>query len=174
MVATPGVDMSSGSLGMGVSAAAGMAMASKVNKIPYNVYVITGDGELNEGQIWESLMFAAHNNLDNLCVIIDKNGLQLSGRTESILNTAPLEDKLKAFGANVMEIDGNDINQIRTALTSFDEEQNRFTVIIANTIKGKGISFMEDKVIWHGKAPNEREYRKAVEELECSEPKSLT
>lgn len=166
MVLTPGVDMSSGSLGMGVSSAAGMALAARINKRDYNVYAIVGDGEINEGQIWESFLFAAHNKLDNLCVFIDKNGLQLSGRTDDILNTFPLADKLLSFGAKALEIDGNDISEIQNALSDFDEEKERFTVIIANTLKGKGVSFMEDSPLWHGRVPDENEYIKALDELE--------
>ena len=158
--------MSSGSLGMGVSSAAGMALAARINKRDYNVYAIVGDGEINEGQIWESFLFAAHNKLDNLCVFIDKNGLQLSGRTDDILNTSPLADKLLSFGAKALEIDGNDISEIQNALSDFDEEKERFTVIIANTLKGKGVSFMEDSPLWHGRVPDENEYIKALDELE--------
>lgn len=161
----PGVDMTTGSLGQGLSAANGMAMAGKIDNKNYRVYTILGDGEIEEGQIWEAAMSASHYKLDNLCVIVDKNNLQIDGRTEMVMNSAPLDEKFSSFGFEVITIDGNNILDIMRAFAKAKTIKNKPTCIIAETIKGKGVSFMEDKVEWHGKAPNEEQYNLAMEEL---------
>ena len=165
MRSTPGIDMSSGSLGQGISAAAGMALAAVLKKQNYNVYSILGDGELNEGQVWEAFLFSSHYKLSNLCVFIDKNGLQLSGSTNDVLSTEHLKDKLLSFGLKVMVIDGHNPDEIRGAVSFFLNKTSAPTAIIANTIKGKGVSFMENQAEWHGRAPNREEYEKAVKEV---------
>ena len=160
-----GVDMSSGSLGQGISAACGMALAAKINKKDYRTYAIIGDGESQEGQVWEATMFAAHYKLDNLCLIIDNNGLQIDGRVKDVMNVMPYPPKFRAFGWHVISIDGHNIEEI---LNAFDEARtikDKPTVIVAKTIKGKGVSFMEDRAEWHGKAPNDEQYKTAVAEL---------
>ena len=161
----PGVDMSTGSLGQGLSAANGMAIAGKLDNRDYRVYAILGDGEIEEGLIWEAAMSASHYKLDNLCVIVDKNNLQIDGRTDEVMSSAPLDEKFKSFGFEVITIDGNDILEIMKAFAKAKTIKNKPTCIIAKTIKGKGVSFMEDKVEWHGKAPNEEQYNLAMEEL---------
>lgn len=162
-----GVDMSTGSLGQGLSVANGMAMASKMNSMGYRVYCLLGDGELQEGQIWEAAMTASKYKLDNLCAIVDCNNLQLTGSTEDIkgLNDRDIAEKFKSFGFNTLTIDGHSIEQIMFAFGKAEETKGRPTVIIAKTIKGKGVSFMEKDASWHGKALNDEEYKKAVEEL---------
>lgn len=161
----PGIEMSTGSLGQGFSAAGGMALANKLDNDPGRVYVLLGDGELQEGIIWEAAMSAAHYKLDNLVGILDYNGLQIDGRNEDVMTVAPVADKFKAFGWNVIQIDGHDFPQILDAFKQARECKGRPTMIIAKTIKGKGVSFMEDNAGWHGKAPNEDETRQAVAEL---------
>lgn len=161
----PGVDMSTGSLGQGLSAAVGMAMAGKLKKQDYRVYAILGDGELAEGQIWEALMSAAKYKLDNLCIIVDMNGLQIDGPTSAVMPTEPLGDKLSAFGCNVLETDGHDFDKLRAAFKKAADTCGMPTAIIAKTTKGKGVSFMENQVGWHGKAPKEQEYLQAEAEL---------
>ena len=167
MNTVPGVDMSTGSLGQGISAAAGMAKGAKFLNQPINVYTLLGDGEIAEGQVWEALMFAAHYHLDNLCVIIDLNGLQIDGRTCDVMNSAPVDEKCKAFGCNVTIIDGHDFDQIEQAFAFFHQAQGsgKPTCILMNTVKGKGVSFMENQAGWHGKAPNDEEYKIAMDEL---------
>ncbi len=165
---TPGIDMSTGSLGQGISAACGMALAGKVKGKNYRVYTIVGDGESEEGQVWEASMFANRYALDNLCVILDFNGLQIDGKISEIVNPAPFDTKLAAFGYNVITIDAHDFTQIENALKAAKECKGRPTAIIAKSIKGKGVSFMENDVDWHGKAPNEEQYEKAVAELKAS------
>lgn len=160
-----GVDMTSGSLGQGLSVANGMAMAGKLDNKNYRVYTILGDGEIEEGQIWEAAMAASHYKLDNLCVIVDKNNLQIDGKTEKVMNSAPLDEKFKSFGFETIVINGNDILEIMKAFAKARTVKNRPTCIIAETTKGKGVSFMEDKAEWHGKAPNEEQYKLAIEEL---------
>ena len=160
-----GIDMSAGSLGQGFSCACGMALAGKMDSKNYRVYSIIGDGESQEGQIWEAIMFASHYKLDNLCLIIDNNGLQIDGRVKDVMNTMPYASKLKAFGWNVISIDGHDIVQILEALDSARATKGKPTVIVAKTVKGKGVSFMEDQASWHGKAPNDEEYAQAMSEL---------
>lgn len=163
----PGVDMSTGSLGQGVSAANGMALAAKLEHKNYRVYAALGDGEHQEGEVWEAAMFAAHYKLDNLTVFVDFNGLQIDGKITEVLNPTPLDEKYKAFGWNVIVIDGNDFNQIEDAIKKAKQCKGRPTAVICKTVKGKGVSFMEDNAGWHGKAPNEEEYRAAIDELEA-------
>ncbi len=163
----PGVDMSTGSLGQGISAAAGMALAGKLDKKGYRVFALLGDGELQEGQVWEAAMFAGHRRLDNLCVIVDNNGLQIDGRIEEVCSPYPIEDKFKAFQFNVISVeDGNSMEQLRQAFNQAKEEKGRPVAIVLKTVKGKGVSFMENKAGWHGTAPNEEEYKLAMKELE--------
>lgn len=161
----PGVDMSSGSLGQGISAACGMALAAKLDKKDYRVYSVLGDGEIEEGQVWEAFMFASHYKLSNLCVIIDRNGLQIDGRCDDVMSSAPLEDKMKAFGFNVITANAHDFDELERAFDNARAEKNKPTVIIADSIKGKGVSFMEGVVSWHGSAPNDEQYEQAVKEL---------
>ena len=160
-----GVDMSTGSLGQGLSAANGMAIAGKLDNKNYRVYTILGDGEIEEGQIWEAAMAASHYKLDNLCVIVDKNNLQIDGSTDEVMNSTPLDAKFKSFGFEVITINGNNILEIMQAFAKAKTIKNKPTCIIAETIKGKGVSFMEGKAKWHGKAPNEEQYNLAMEEL---------
>lgn len=166
MKGTPGIDMSSGSLGQGVSAACGMAIAGKFDKKDYRVYTLLGDGECEEGQVWEAAMFAAHHKLDNMCFIIDCNGLQIDGAVEDIGGIEPLDEKFESFGFNVIKIDGHDFDQIEDAFNNAKSASGKPTVIIASTVKGKGVSFMENQVGWHGTAPNEEQYKTATAELE--------
>ena len=161
----PGVDMSTGSLGQGVSCAVGMAKGAKYLNKDIHVYTLLGDGEIEEGEVWEAFMFAAHYKLDNLCVIIDLNGLQIDGPTEKIMNSAPMNAKMEAFGFNVVSINGHDFDEIERAFESFHTCKNKPTAILMHTIKGKGVSYMENNVDWHGKAPNDAEYQIAMDEL---------
>lgn len=161
----PGVDMSSGSLGQGISAAVGMAISGKIFENPYRVYTLVGDGEIQEGQVWEALMLAAHRKLDNLVVIIDNNNLQIDGEISSVNSPYPIDKKLEAFNFNVISIDGNDFDEIDAAFKKARKTKGRPTAILARTIKGKGVSFMENKASWHGTAPNEEQYLAAMEEL---------
>ena len=162
----PGVDMSSGSLGQGLSAAVGMALAGKMKKKDYRVYAVTGDGEIQEGQVWDAAMFAGARKLDNLVVIVDNNNLQIDGAVSDVCSPYPIDKKFEAFNFHVINIDGNDFDEIRAALKEARETKGMPTAIIAKTIKGKGVSFMEDQAGWHGKAPNDEEYRIAMDELE--------
>jgi transketolase len=162
---TPGVEVSTGSLGHGVSVAVGIAKGLKLDNKPNRVYTIVGDGESQEGQVWEAAMFAAHYKLDNLVLILDRNRLQIDGRPEDVMNPEPLPEKFKAFGFNVIEINGHDMAEILDAFAKAKECKGMPTAIIANTIKGKGVSFMEDQVGWHGSAPKAEEAAKALEEL---------
>jgi len=162
---TPGVDMSTGSLGQGVSAAAGMALAAKQQGKDLRVYTLLGDGEIEEGQVWEAMMFAHHYKLDNLCVIIDNNDLQIDGRIADVVDPYPIPEKLQAFGLNVVEIDGHDFEQIEKALETAKATKDVPTAIVMKTLKGKGVSYMEDKAGWHGKAPNDEEFVQAMDEL---------
>ena len=161
----PGVDMSSGSLGQGFSCACGMALSAKISGKDYRTYALLGDGESQEGQVWEAIMFAAHYKLDNLCMIIDNNGLQIDGAVKDVMNTMPYDTKLKSFGWNVTTIDGHNIDEILGAFKAAKEFKGAPTAIIAKTVKGKCVSFMENQASWHGKAPNEAEYNQAVAEL---------
>lgn len=162
----PGIDMSSGSLGQGVSVAVGMAAAGKYDKKDYRVYTLTGDGEIQEGQIWEAAMWAGHRNLDNLVVIVDNNNLQIDGSVEDVCSPYPIDKKFEAFNFHVINIDGNDFDQIRAAFKEARETKGMPTAIIAKTVKGKGVSFMENAAGWHGKAPNDEEYEIAMADLE--------
>ncbi len=161
----PGVDMSTGSLGQGLSVANGMAMISKLDKKGIRVYCIVGDGEIEEGQIWEAAMTSAKYKLDNLCVVVDNNNLQIDGTIEEVMSSYPIDEKFKSFGFNVINIDGHDYDEIINAFQVAKEVKGKPTVIIAKTIKGKGVSFMENKVDWHGKAPKDEEYETAIKEL---------
>ncbi len=167
MNTVPGVDMSTGSLGQGLSAAAGMAKGAKFLGKDVNVYSVVGDGELAEGQIWEATMFAAHYKLDNLCIIVDLNGLQIDGRTADVMNTAPVDEKFAAFGCDVTVVDGHDFDALEAAFGRFHKNHGsgKPTAILMKTTKGKGVSFMEDKAGWHGKAPNDEEYAQGMAEL---------
>ncbi len=165
MNTVPGVDMSTGSLGQGISCACGMALAAKQLGKKNNVYTLLGDGEIQEGQVWEALMFAAHYKLDNLCVIIDNNGLQIDGEIEKVMNPRPIVDKLVAFGFVVVEIDGNNFEELEYAFTQFHSMGGVPFAIVMKTVKGKGVSFMENQAAWHGKAPNDQEYQQAMAEL---------
>lgn len=162
---TPGVDMSSGSLGQGVSAAVGMALAGKMDRKSYRVYTLLGDGECEEGQVWEAAMFAGHHGLDNLCVIVDNNGLQIDGPVSKVGGPEPFDEKFLAFGFEVTTIDGNDLDQIEAALEQAKACKGKPFAIIMKTVKGKGVSFMENQVGWHGKAPNTEQYEAAKKEL---------
>ena len=168
MKGTPGVDMSTGSLGLGISTACGMALAAKIDGKDYRTYTIVGDGESEEGQVWEAAMFAAHYKLDNLCVIIDWNGLQIDGTVEEVMNPTPHDKKLEAFGFHVISIDGHDFDQIEAALNEAKATKGKPTAIIAKTIKGKGVSYMENQVGWHCSAPNDEQYEKAVAEIRAT------
>ena len=167
MNTVPGVDMSTGSLGQGISAAAGMAKGAKFLNQDINVYTLLGDGELAEGQVWEATMFSAHYKLDNLCIIVDVNGLQIDGRTCDVMNTEPLDEKFTAFGCDVVKIDGHDFEQIETAFAKFhaNHGSGKPTCILMKTIKGKDVSYMEDSAAWHGKAPNDEEYTRGMADL---------
>lgn len=162
----PGVDMSSGSLGQGLSAAVGMALAAKMDQKDYRVYALCGDGEIQEGQIWEAAMFAGHRKLDNLVAIVDNNNLQIDGSIDQVCSPYPIDKKFEAFQFHVINIDGNDFEQIRSAFEEAKRVKGMPTAIIAHTLKGKGVSYMENQVGWHGKAPNDEEYQIAMEELE--------
>ncbi len=165
MQETPGVDMSSGSLGQGISAAVGMALAAKLDGADYRVYTLLGDGEIQEGQVWEAAMFAGARKLDNLVVIVDNNGLQIDGRVEDVCSVYPIEDKFKAFNFNVVTIDGHNFDDIRSAMKNARDTKGMPTAIVMKTVKGKGVSYMEDNAGWHGKAPNDDEYKVAMDDL---------
>jgi len=164
----PGVDMSTGSLGQGISAAVGMALAGKVAKKDYRVYAILGDGEIAEGQVWEAFLAANKYKLDNLCAIVDVNGLQIDGATKDVMPTEPLDDKFRAFGAHVITIDGHDFDAILAAFAEARATKGQPTVILAKTVKGKGVSYMENSAGWHGKAPNDEQFAQAKAELEAA------
>lgn len=164
----PGIDMSTGSLGQGFSAANGIALAGKIDEKEYRVYAILGDGESEEGQIWEAAMFGAHYKLDNLCAIVDNNGLQIDGKVTEVMNPTPLDEKFLAFGWNVYTIDGHNFEEIADALEKAKTVKGKPTAIIANCVKGKGVSFMENQVGWHGSAPNKEQYEQAIAELKAS------
>ena len=165
MKGVPGVDMSTGSLGQGISAACGMALSSKLDGDPFRVYAVLGDGESEEGQVWEAAMFAAHYKLDNLVAILDLNGLQIDGPITEVMNPTPHDEKVLAFGWHVITIDAHDFDQIADAFKKAKETKGMPTAIVAKTTKGKGVSFMEDNAGWHGKAPNDEEFAIAMEEL---------
>ena len=165
MTKVPGVDMTTGSLGQGLSAANGMAIAGKMDKKNYRVYCILGDGEIEEGQIWEAAMASSKYKLDNLCVIVDNNNLQIDGTIDKVMSPYPIDEKFKSFGFQIINIDGNDIEEIKKAFEVAKNVKEKPVCIIAKTTKGKGVSFMENKAEWHGKAPNEEQYKQAMEEL---------
>lgn len=162
----PGVDMSSGSLGQGISVAVGMALAAKMDGKDYRTYTLLGDGEIQEGQVWEAAMFAGHRKLDNLCVIVDNNNLQIDGTVEQVCSPYPIDEKFEAFNFHVINIDAHDFDQIRGALAEARELKGKPTCIVMHSLKGKGVSFMENNVDWHGKAPNDEEYAVAMADLE--------
>ena len=166
MKCIPGVDMSSGSLGQGISAAVGMAIAAKLSGDDYRVYTLLGDGEIQEGQVWEAAMLAAHRKLDNLVVIVDNNNLQIDGRIDEVNSPYPIDKKFEAFNFHVINLDGNDFEQIEAAFKEARTVKGRPTAIIAKTVKGKGVSFMENEASWHGKAPNDEQFKVAMEDLE--------
>ncbi len=162
----PGVDMSSGSLGQGISAAVGMALAAKMSDKDFRTYTLLGDGELEEGQVWEAAMFAGHRKLDNLCVIVDNNGLQIDGPVDQVCSPYPIDKKFEAFNFHVINVDAHDFDQIRGAFKEARETKGMPTAIVMHSVKGKGVSFMENSVDWHGKAPNAEEYAVAMADLE--------
>ena len=165
MNSVPGVDMSTGSLGQGISAACGMALAARYLNKDYRVYTLLGDGEIQEGQVWEACMFAAHYKLDNLVVIVDNNGLQIDGKVADVMSPYPIVDKLEAFGFHVMAIDGHDFDQIEKAMNEAKTVKGKPSAIVMKTVKGKNVSYMENNAGWHGKAPNAEEYAQAMAEL---------
>ncbi|MBO4954323.1 MAG: transketolase [Clostridia bacterium] len=167
MLTVPGVEASTGSLGQGISIANGMAMSAKLSGEDYRVYSIIGDGECEEGQVWEAAMFAAHYKLNNHTIFLDFNGLQIDGDIRKVMSPVPLDEKFRAFGLQVLDIDGNDLNQIRDAIKKAKETTDRPTLIMARTVKGKGVSFMENEASWHGNAPNDEQYAQAVSELDA-------
>lgn len=162
----PGLDMSSGSLGQGISAACGMALSAKLDNKDFRVYTLLGDGELQEGQVWEAAMFAGFRKLDNLVVIVDNNGLQIDGPVDKVCSPYPIDKKFEAFNFHVINIDGHNFDEIKAAFEEAKKTKGMPTAIIAHTVKGKGVSFMENQAGWHGKAPNDDEYKQAMEELE--------
>lgn len=168
MKGTPGIDMSTGSLGQGISTACGMAIAGKMDNKDYRVYTVLGDGECEEGQVWEALMFAAHKNLDNLVVIVDQNGLQIDGTVAEVGGIEPLDKKFEAFGFNTLKVDGHSFEELEKAFAVAKETKGMPTAILMKTVKGKGVSFMENQVGWHGKATNDEEYKQAMAELEAT------
>lgn len=168
MKGVPGVDMTTGSLGLGFSAACGMALSAKVFGDKYRVWAVLGDGEAEEGQVWEAAMFASHKKLDNLCIFLDYNGLQIDGPIDEVNGPAPFDTKFESFGWNVQVIDGHDFEQIDSAVKAAKSCKGKPTAIICNTVKGRGVSFMENSVGWHGKAPNKEQYEQAVAEIKAS------
>ena len=168
MKGVPGVDMTTGSLGLGISAACGMALAAKIKGEDYRTYAIVGDGESQEGQVWEASMFAAHYKLDNLCVYLDWNGLQIDGKITDVMNPTPYKEKFEAFGFNVISIDAHDFEQIEAAFNAAKEYKGKPTVIIASSTKGKGVSYMENQAGWHGNAPDDAQYEQAVAEIKAA------
>ena len=168
MKGTPGVDMSTGSLGMGISTACGMALAAKLGGKDYRTYTIVGDGESQEGQVWEAAMFAAHYKLDNFCLIVDWNNLQIDGKITEVMDPTPHDKKLEAFGFHVLSINAHNFNEIEAALNEAKTVKGKPTAIIAKSVKGKGVSFMEDQASWHGSAPNDEQYAQAVAELKAT------
>lgn len=168
MKGVPGVDMSTGSLGQGISAANGMAIAGKMDNKDYHVYAILGDGELEEGQVWEAAMFAAQYKLDNLTAFVDFNGLQIDGKITDVMSPCPIDEKFRAFGWDVQVVDGHDFDALRKAVSAAAKVCGKPSVIIMKTTKGKGVSFMEDEISWHGSAPNEEQYKQAMAELDSA------
>jgi len=167
VIYVPGVDMATGSLGQGISAANGMALSAKLDNKSYRVYSILGDGELQEGQVWEAAMFAAHYKLDNLCAFVDNNGLQIDGKITDVMSPLPIDEKFKAFGWNVLYADAHDFDSLRAAVSSAKECKGKPSVIVMKSVKGKNVSFMENQASWHGTAPNEEQYNAAVAEIDA-------
>lgn len=167
-ITIPGVDMSSGSLGQGISVACGMALSAKISNDTYKVYTILGDGEIQEGQVWEAAMFAAHYKLDNLVAVVDNNGLQIDGNIKDVMSPYPIVDKFKAFGWHVIEMDAHDFDAIEKAFDEAEKISGQPVVIVQKSVKGKGVSFMENNVSWHGTAPNQEQYEQAKSELEAA------
>ena len=165
----PGVDMSSGSLGQGISAACGIALAGKLKKADWRVFTILGDGEIEEGQVWEAAMFAAHHKLDNLVAVVDNNNLQIDGRVSDVCSVYPIDEKFRAFGWEVFTADAHDFDSLDAAITAATAVQGKPAVIIQKSVKGKGVSFMEDQAGWHGKAPSQEQYEQAMAELKAAE-----
>lgn len=165
MKGTPGIDMSTGSLGQGVSVACGMALSAKMSNKDYRVYSVLGDGEIQEGMVWEALMFASHYKLDNLVLVIDNNGLQIDGTIDEVMSIKPIDKKFEAFGFNVVEIDGHNFDEIEDAFNKAEACKGKPTAIIQKTVKGKGVSFMENNVSWHGAGPNQEQYEQAIGDL---------
>ena len=165
MKGTPGVDMSTGSLGQGISAAAGMALGGKLSSASYKVYTILGDGEIEEGQVWEAAMFSAHNKLDNLVAIVDNNGLQIDGKITDVCSPMPITDKFEAFGWHVITMNAHDFDDIERAFDEAEKINGKPVAIVMTSVKGKGVSFMENQVGWHGTAPNAEQYAQAMDEL---------
>lgn len=163
----PGVDMSTGSLGQGISAACGMALAAKLDNKDYRVYTVMGDGESEEGQVWEAAMFAAHYKLDNLCAILDFNGLQIDGKITDVMSPVPLDEKFRAFNWNVISVDAHDFDSLRDGFAKARACKGKPTILIAKSIKGKGVSFMENQAGWHGSAPNDEQYKQAISEIDA-------
>lgn len=163
---TPGIDMSSGSLGQGISAAVGMALSAKLSNDNYRVYTLLGDGEIQEGQVWEAAMLAGHRKLDNLVVIVDNNGLQIDGKVEDVCSPYPIDEKMKAFNFHVINVDAHDFDALRAAFKEARETKGMPTCIVLHSLKGKGVSYMENNIDWHGKAPNDEEYAAAMADLE--------
>ena len=168
MKSTPGVDMSTGSLGQGISTAVGMALGAKLSGADFRVFTVLGDGEIQEGQVWEAAMYASAKGLDNLVAVVDNNNLQIDGTVEEVNSPYPIPEKFAAFGWNVIEICGNDFDEIDSAFTAAKEFKGKPTVIVAKTVKGKGVSFMENNCDWHGTAPNQEQYDKAMAELDAA------
>ncbi len=166
-IKTPGVDMSTGSLGQGISAACGMALSAKVSCDPYKVYAVLGDGEIQEGEVWEAAMFASHYQLDNLVAIIDNNGLQIDGKVSEVMSPYPIDEKFEAFGWHVININGHDFGEMEKAFNEAETVIQKPTVIVMRSTKGKGVSYMENVVDWHGKAPNDEQYETAISELKA-------
>ena len=162
----PGVDMSTGSLGQGISAANGMAVAAKINGDTYRVYTVLGDGEIEEGQVWEAAMFAAHYKLDNLCAVVDWNGLQIDGKITDVMSSLPIDEKFATFGWNVINVDAHDFDSLRDGFEQAKKCKGKPTVLVAKSVKGKGVSFMENQASWHGVAPNDEQHKQAIEELD--------
>ena len=169
MTMVPGVDMSTGSLGQGISAACGMAKGAKLLGKEFRVYALLGDGEIQEGQVWEAMMFASHNHLDNLCVMIDNNNLQIDGKISDVMSPYPIPEKLDAFGLHSITVDGHDFTQLEAAFQEARATKGKPTAIVMKTVKGKGVSFMENQAGWHGKGPNDEEYQTALNELDAKQ-----
>ena len=167
VIYVPGVDMSTGSLGQGISAANGMALAGKLDNKSYRVYSILGDGEIQEGQVWEAAMFAAHYKLDNLCAFVDNNGLQIDGKVTDVMSPLPIDEKFAAFGWNVLKADAHDFDSIRTAVKAARDCKGKPSVVVLTSVKGKDVSFMENQASWHGVAPNEEQYNQAIAEIDA-------